>query len=1468
MRDVDDPIEDSEADDEPVQFFRLGEEEKSDGSEVESPYDDDDDDDVIEVRQGAATQVTVVEDDEDEDDEPPSSPHLRSPKRKGAKKVKATALEDKEGEEVTGVDPDDLDGFIVPDDEEEVVEKTAEGKKSAIKIIYKNDTEEKRMRRKRALKGVMPIGLRNPRSKYDGWTPPYPIEKEYKIVHECGVTRDDGYQYITLEDFEIYTPGSNGSGGKSRKAFEFVGLNFLTNQDFCIDAVVRGQDGKAAYFLHGVHFSRLSVGNYCNSSAPCVGDSIWIQTKVAAANDTWYQLGRPSNSYAEFHTNFVWIANLTKYFIDYISDDNEERAKHDYKLADFEKSFHEWLEQVYGTYPEYRQWKAQYPSTDFRQAIIANHPYIFRQVYGLEEEEYRQYYIWKEVQHTEYEMHGSKDRRTVVTPLVHKIFEPAFGRYLNCVQKKLPKGHVLKSPEIVIAKPERLPRDESGTILDHGFDPRDVKVGSLIGILPDKETKWKSDIGLWYAYVHEIIPHKTDPMRDRINVVWLYQPDQTILQGADYPYKDELFFSDHCNCNDAALRREEIVQTFSVAFFCGPGVSGAEFFIRQKFVTATGSFVTMHEKDLKECGCEWNSDSFLTAMCKHKVNDTVLVEPRAFGKRKGDQYKFLEPAIIVAFLEETRTVQVRRFYRRKRDLKSKKFSDSKPNQLVLSDEVVEIKPKNIVRGCRVRCYAPDEKVPAPYSYGGTGDCFFVTESLVGTKLLPYPEFEPPFTLGYDLSKPIGDQKPMAGMDLYCGGGNFGRGLEEGGAVQNKWAVDYEAFAVHTYSKNMLHDTAVYYGSVNDFLKAGLTGNYETGGKKNPYVVPKPGEVDFISAGSPCQGFSNANQKKFNETSMYNASLVASVASYVDFYRPKYALLENVLGIASQRTHAIEDGSTISYNVYSMILTAIIAMGYQTQMFLMDAWSHGAPQSRVRMFLEITAPGFALPKVPPRSHSHPAGVKSYALKEAPNGGRYAARELQGLTPFPYVTIAEACAGLPRLGDTNVGSCVPFPDHRSPRYEDREKRMLMRCIPKYAAANSMVDAVRLGYLPESLQLYKHVARKQQAGCKSWKRVHGDQIVRTITTALQPSCAFTGQWIHWDEHRLLTVMEARRAQGFPDHEVLNASAADGFMICGNSVARQVAVALGICLREAWITPITPRDAVKRFPGPPMRRICAVPEQLMITNAEEETEEMEEDQEEEIEEMEEDQEEKIREATPPPQLRQAIVNVPKTPSQRPTPKGKPTSITSSAKRTTTVLTQEDDDEVQIISETQASQVSRPSTHKRKRSSLPGTQVPGPQPEQQPASKKRSRPAKAPRTDSQASSSIIVASTPAASVASTPATGKKPRGRPKSSATKPSSTPSSSVLTPRKQKTPRSSLFSGKERPIMIGDDSPEPEGTPLAPSTIPGTMTQGSAQLSERNLAVFASPRRNRTPDSLVSEEVKSTEIVGVDEDGIELW
>ena len=75
---------------------------------------------------------------------------------------------------------------------------------------------------------------------------------------------------------------------------------------------------------------------------------------------------------------------------------------------------------------------------------------------------------------------------------------------------------------------------------------------------------------------------------------------------------------------------------------------------------------------------------------------------------------------------------------------------------------------------------------------------------------------------------------------------------------------------------------LFLGSVNDFLARAMKGDFSD-------YIPSAGEVDFITAGSPYQGFSNANNRKTSDESLANISLVASVAVFVDFYCPTYGL---------------------------------------------------------------------------------------------------------------------------------------------------------------------------------------------------------------------------------------------------------------------------------------------------------------------------------------------------------------------------------------------------------------------------------------------------------------------------------------------------------------------------------------------------------------------------------------------------
>jgi DNA (cytosine-5)-methyltransferase 1 len=373
------------------------------------------------------------------------------------------------------------------------------------------------------------------------------------------------------------------------------------------------------------------------------------------------------------------------------------------------------------------------------------------------------------------------------------------------------------------------------------------------------------------------------------------------------------------------------------------------------------------------------------------------------------------------------------------------------------------------------------------------------------------------------------------------------------------AVDIDINAIHTYKANLEHDAKLYFGSVNNFLFDVVTGRNRR--------LPKRGEIDFILAGSPCQGFSNANPTGHESLkSLSNSALVCTTISAIDFYRPKYAILENVPAMATTRKYR---GQTVS--VSNQLMCALIGMGYQCRCLLLDAWHFGAPQSRTRLFIEIAAPGCALPEIPYGSHAHPSYVKSRAVGKTAANIRFAERNFNTLTSFPPVKLEDFWGDLPRIGNGHLGICVPYPDHKTYWTPNARDRGLYARIPRIeprdqsrsAQLGGYAEALQRDLIPEHLKRWKK--ETNPANDKRFTRIAADGLAPTVTCRMTPWSTVGGKVLHYCEDRVMTNLEAKRAQGFFDTDVLVGRAASAYRIIGNSVCRQVAFALGGRLAEA---------------------------------------------------------------------------------------------------------------------------------------------------------------------------------------------------------------------------------------------------------------------------------------------------------------
>jgi site-specific DNA-cytosine methylase len=371
---------------------------------------------------------------------------------------------------------------------------------------------------------------------------------------------------------------------------------------------------------------------------------------------------------------------------------------------------------------------------------------------------------------------------------------------------------------------------------------------------------------------------------------------------------------------------------------------------------------------------------------------------------------------------------------------------------------------------------------------------------------------------------IEQREPLSGLGLFAGCGNFDSGLETCGAVKFVAAIEINEAALKTYAAARSQGLdGLVLDSVNSCLLQILDGSAE---------LPAVGAVQFISAGSPCKGFSKINSLRGNDQGMRNCSLIASTVSYIETYLPEYAILENVVPM----------GSGIG-NSGNQVIACLVGLGYQVRKFEYNSRDAGSAQNRLRLFILAAAPNVRLPQTPKRTHSISTGL---------------------------ITASKVSEGLPDVDNDDL-MCVSHPDHIPGVRQTPMLRELIRRVPRYRQQMGFLKSIEEGY-QGTLQLEWLQTRKSIKKIKNhmaFTRLDPDGFIPTITTAPTPSCGFGGgRIIHWDQHRVLTLLEARRAQGFPDDEVIIGDLPQQWVQVGNAVNRQVAAAIGKVIAESWFS------------------------------------------------------------------------------------------------------------------------------------------------------------------------------------------------------------------------------------------------------------------------------------------------------------
>ena len=132
-----------------------------------------------------------------------------------------------------------------------------------------------------------------------------------------------------------------------------------------------------------------------------------------------------------------------------------------------------------------------------------------------------------------------------------------------------------------------------------------------------------------------------------------------------------------------------------------------------------------------------------------------------------------------------------------------------------------------------------------------------------------------------------------------------------------WANDIDVDACATYRRN-----------IGEIIEGDVTG----------LPVPKLQDIDVLSAGFPCQPFSNAGSRKGVKDP--RGRLYENTIEFIQSLSPKAVVIENVRGLLSTQ---VDDKKLI--NVLEENLREI---GYFVQYRLMNFSHFGVPQNRIRV----------------------------------------------------------------------------------------------------------------------------------------------------------------------------------------------------------------------------------------------------------------------------------------------------------------------------------------------------------------------------------------------------------------------------------------------------------------------------------------------------------------------------------------
>ena len=361
------------------------------------------------------------------------------------------------------------------------------------------------------------------------------------------------------------------------------------------------------------------------------------------------------------------------------------------------------------------------------------------------------------------------------------------------------------------------------------------------------------------------------------------------------------------------------------------------------------------------------------------------------------------------------------------------------------------------------------------------------------------------------------------VDLFAGCGGLSTGMENAGFTP--WFVnEIVPQYCDTYKANhQLPEGHCYVGDINEL---------------NNYIQDYKGflqGIDLVCGGPPCQGFSTANRQRIIDdprNSLYRAYL-----QFLQYVRPKFFVMENVVGMAKKLPEIKEDFSKYLGDEY--VFDAKV----------LEAQNYGVPQNRRRLIFI----------------GNRMGVKPQAIFD----------EIDKQKRSPFV-LRDALEGLPKLkvkkqkgksGVENYESGLTVRDFTYTindfyRFINGEK-VIDKLYNHKNRYNNPRDLEIFRRLPqggdsthESIADIMPYTRRNNIFKDKYYKLEEGKICKTITSHMKYDC---NMYIHPCEARGLSPREAARIQTFPDDYVFQGAQNSWYAQIGNAVPVKLAEVIG---------------------------------------------------------------------------------------------------------------------------------------------------------------------------------------------------------------------------------------------------------------------------------------------------------------------